>query len=49
MPLLSRTQINAQHQAIYEAIRSRDTKRAAAAVDSHLDHLERLYRETGVL
>ena len=49
MPLLSRAKINAQHHAIYEAIRSRDAKRAAAAVDRHLDHLERLYRETGVL
>jgi GntR family transcriptional regulator, transcriptional repressor for pyruvate dehydrogenase complex len=49
MPLLSRAQINAEHQAIYEAIRGRDTRAATAAIDRHLDHLERLYRETGVL
>lgn len=49
MPLLSRSEINADHQAIYEAIRARDASGADAAVDRHLDHLERLYRESGLL
>jgi GntR family transcriptional regulator, transcriptional repressor for pyruvate dehydrogenase complex len=49
MPLLDRSEINAEHRAIYEAIRGRDVKGAAGAVDAHLDHLERLYREAGVL
>lgn len=49
MPLLGRAEINSEHCAIYEAIRDRDTRGATAAVDRHLDHLERLYREAGVL
>jgi DNA-binding FadR family transcriptional regulator len=49
MPLLSRREINAEHRAIYEAIRERDPDSAEAAVDRHLDHLERLYREAGLL
>ncbi|MGH2947240.1 MAG: FadR/GntR family transcriptional regulator [Solirubrobacteraceae bacterium] len=49
MPLLSRPEINADHQAIYEAIRARDPDEADAAVGRHLDHLERLYRRSGVL
>jgi GntR family transcriptional repressor for pyruvate dehydrogenase complex len=49
MPLLDRSEINAQHHAIYEAIRERDVTEATAAVDGHLDHLERLYRTAGVL
>lgn len=49
MPLLNRADINAQHRAIYEAIHARDPEGATAAVDRHLDALERLYREAGVL
>lgn len=49
MPLLTRSEINAEHQAIHDAIRGRDVDGAGAAVDRHLDHLERLYRESGVL
>jgi DNA-binding FadR family transcriptional regulator len=49
MPLLDRSEINAEHRAIYEAIRGRDVEGATAAVDHHLDHLERLYRRAGVL
>jgi DNA-binding FadR family transcriptional regulator len=49
MPLLSRSEINAEHQAIHDAIRGRDVDGAGAAVDRHLDHLERLYRDSGVL
>ena len=49
LPLIDRAEINAQHQAIHDAIRGRDVSGAGAAVDRHLDHLERLYREAGVL
>jgi GntR family transcriptional regulator, transcriptional repressor for pyruvate dehydrogenase complex len=49
MPLLDRSEINTEHDAIYEAIRGRDGEGATAAVDRHLDHLEGLYREAGVL
>lgn len=49
LPLLTRSDINAEHQAIHDAIRRRDVDGAGAAVDRHLDHLERLYRESGVL
>jgi GntR family transcriptional regulator, transcriptional repressor for pyruvate dehydrogenase complex len=49
MPLLSRSEVNDQHRAIYEAIRAGEPKEAAAAVDRHLDYLERLYREAGLL
>jgi GntR family transcriptional regulator, transcriptional repressor for pyruvate dehydrogenase complex len=49
MPLLERTRINADHQAIFDAIKSRDAGEADAAVGRHLDRLERLYREAGVL
>jgi GntR family transcriptional repressor for pyruvate dehydrogenase complex len=49
MPLLRRSEINAEHQAIHNAIRGRDIDGAGAAVERHLDHLERLYRESGVL
>jgi len=48
-PLLDRDEINAEHGAIHEAICDRDRDGAAAAVDRHLDHLERLYRQAGVL
>jgi GntR family transcriptional repressor for pyruvate dehydrogenase complex len=49
LPLIDRSEINAQHQAIHDAIGSRDVSGARAAVDRHLDHLELLYREAGVL
>jgi GntR family transcriptional repressor for pyruvate dehydrogenase complex len=49
MPLLRRDEINAEHRTIYEAIRDRELHAATAAVDRHLDHLERLYRQAGVL
>ena len=49
MPLLDRSEINAQHQAIHDAIRAHDVDGAGAAVDRHLDHLETLYRRLGVL
>jgi GntR family transcriptional regulator, transcriptional repressor for pyruvate dehydrogenase complex len=48
LPLLRRSEINAEHAAIHEAIRDRDPDRANAAVDRHLDRLERLYRRAGV-
>jgi DNA-binding FadR family transcriptional regulator len=48
LPLLRREEINAEHGAIYEAIRDREPAAAAAAVDRHLDRLERLYRRAGV-
>jgi GntR family transcriptional regulator, transcriptional repressor for pyruvate dehydrogenase complex len=48
-PLIVRDVIDAQHRAIYEAIRDRDAGAASAAVDRHLDHLEGLYRRIGVL
>jgi DNA-binding FadR family transcriptional regulator len=48
-PLVDRSKINAQHQAIHDAIHSHDVSAAGAAVDRHLDHLERLYRRSGVL
>jgi GntR family transcriptional repressor for pyruvate dehydrogenase complex len=49
LPLIDRSEINAQHQAIHDAIRGRDVSGAIGAVDRHLDHLEQLYRESGVL
>ena len=49
LPLIDRAEINAEHQAIHDAIHSRDVRDAGEAVDRHLDHLERLYRELGVL
>jgi DNA-binding FadR family transcriptional regulator len=49
LPLLRRAEVNAQHQAIYEAIGGREPDAAAAAVDRHLDYLERLYRKAGLL
>jgi GntR family transcriptional repressor for pyruvate dehydrogenase complex len=49
LPLLRRSEINAEHTAIYEAIRDRDAEAAGNAVDRHVDHLERAYREVGVL
>jgi GntR family transcriptional repressor for pyruvate dehydrogenase complex len=48
LPLLRRDEINAEHAAIHAAIRDRDGDAAAAAVDRHLDRLERLYRRAGV-
>jgi GntR family transcriptional repressor for pyruvate dehydrogenase complex len=48
-PLLDRDVINAEHGAILAGIRDRDPDAASAAVDRHLDHLERLYRRAGVL
>lgn len=49
MPLLSRSAINEDHESIYDAIRARNPDGADAAVGRHLDHLERLYRASGVL
>ena len=48
-PLLDRTEINAEHEAILSGIRDVDAGAAAAAVDRHLDHLEHLYRRVDVL
>jgi DNA-binding FadR family transcriptional regulator len=47
--LLDRAQVNAQHHAIYTAIRERDPDSARAAVDAHVDYLEALYRKIGLL
>jgi DNA-binding FadR family transcriptional regulator len=48
-PLIDRPAIDAEHTAIHDAIRDRDADAAAAAVDRHIDTLERLYRQVGVL
>jgi len=48
-PLIVREDIDAQHVAIFTAIRDRDGAAATAAVDRHIDHLEDLYRRVGVL
>ena len=48
-PLIDRDAIDAEHGAIHDAIRDRDAEAAAAAVDRHIDTLERLYRQVGVL
>jgi len=48
-PLLDRSEINAEHEAILSGIRDVDAGAAAAAVDRHLDHLEHLYRRVDVL
>jgi GntR family transcriptional regulator, transcriptional repressor for pyruvate dehydrogenase complex len=48
-PFLDRPAINAEHGAIHDAIRDRDADAAAAALDRHIDTLERLYRQVGVL
>jgi GntR family transcriptional regulator, transcriptional repressor for pyruvate dehydrogenase complex len=48
-PLLDRDEINAQHTAIVAGIRDGDAEQASAAVDAHLDHLEKLYRVAEVL
>lgn len=48
-PLIVREEIDAQHVAIFTAIRDRDGEAAAAAVGRHIDHLEDMYREVGVL
>jgi GntR family transcriptional repressor for pyruvate dehydrogenase complex len=48
-PLIDRDEINAEHGAIHAAIADRDGAGATAAVDRHIDHLERLYRQAGVL
>jgi len=47
--LIVRDEINRQHVAIFEAIRGGDLAAAGAAVDGHIDHLEGLYRQVGVL
>ena len=49
LPLIDRSEINAQHQAIHDSIGSRDVSGAGAAVDRHLDHLDHLYRAAGVV
>lgn len=48
LPLLDRAQINAQHRAIYDAIRAKDSVGARAAVDAHVDYLEALYQRAGL-
>jgi GntR family transcriptional regulator, transcriptional repressor for pyruvate dehydrogenase complex len=48
LPLLRREEINDEHAAIHTAIRDRDSVAVAAAVDRHLDRLERLYQRAGV-
>jgi GntR family transcriptional regulator, transcriptional repressor for pyruvate dehydrogenase complex len=48
-PLIRREEIDAEHGAILAAISDRDAAAAVAAVERHIDHLERLYREAGVL
>jgi DNA-binding FadR family transcriptional regulator len=47
--LIVRQDINRQHVEIFEAIRDRDPSAAGVAVDGHIDHLEGLYRQVGVL
>ncbi|MGH9244896.1 MAG: FadR/GntR family transcriptional regulator [Acidimicrobiales bacterium] len=47
--LLDRDEINRQHGAIHTAIGNQDPDAAAAAVDHHIDYLERLYRRSGLL
>lgn len=47
-PLLERAQVNAQHRAIYDAIRASDSAGARAAVDAHVDYLEGLYKQAGL-
>lgn len=49
MRVVRRPQINKQHRAIYEAIRDRDPDAATAAIDRHLNYLERLYKRAGLL
>jgi GntR family transcriptional regulator, transcriptional repressor for pyruvate dehydrogenase complex len=48
-PLIVRDDIDAEHSAIRDAIRERDTASATAAVEHHIDTLESLYRRVGVL
>ena len=48
-PLIDRPAINGEHTAIHDAIRDRDAGAAMEAVDRHIDTLERLYRQVGVL
>ncbi len=48
-PYLDRKSVNAQHRAIHEAIKEGDPDAARAAVNSHVDYLEGLYREAGLL
>lgn len=47
--LLDRGAINEQHRAVYEGIRTGNPAAARTAVDRHVDYLEQLYRETGLL
>jgi GntR family transcriptional repressor for pyruvate dehydrogenase complex len=48
-PLIVRAEIDAEHGAIFAGIRDRDAAGATAAVDRHIDTLERLHRRVGVL
>lgn len=48
-PLLDRHEINAQHRAIADAIGSRDPAAARAAVNRHVEYLEGLYGQVGLL
>lgn len=47
--LLDRNEINRQHRAINDAIRDQAPDAATAAVNHHIDYLERLYRRSGLL
>jgi len=48
-PLIVRDDIDAEHGAIFGAIRERDGAAATASVERHIDTLEALYRRVGVL
>ncbi|MEA2254643.1 MAG: GntR family transcriptional regulator, transcriptional repressor for pyruvate dehydrogenase complex [Solirubrobacteraceae bacterium] len=49
LPLLCREEVDEQHRSIYEAIRDGVPEAAAAGVDRHLDYLEGLYAQAGLL
>jgi GntR family transcriptional repressor for pyruvate dehydrogenase complex len=49
MPLLDRQRIVCQHDSIYTAIRAGDPVQAEQAVARHVEDLERLYRQVGLL
>lgn len=49
LPLLSRPDVNRQHQAMFIAIKCGDAAAAGRAVDRHVNYLEGLYRRAGLL